>query len=339
MIMLQQLSAIQSIVQQDAAGRWRGGAGASDLMASLTEDFTRACRALAESPEKGIVIVTGFLILGQLAPAPETDGPPGALFLARALAELGKRVVLASDGWCLAALRAGIEAHGGLNGAVSVLALPDPVTGYAWGLERYRRWFFEQVGPVSHLIAIERIGPGYAESSGPQEPAQERPRRNPDSPARCYSAKGRDLTGLHSPAHFLFEFTREGKDIATIGIGDGGNEIGMGRIPRGIISRSIPLGELIACRVPTDSLILCGISNWGGYALAAGCRLLSGRPLTAADYDASREQEVIDSMVQKGRLVDGMTGRPSLSVDGVEFDRYIKALAEIGHVPGILRHE
>ena len=56
----------------------------------------------------------------------------------------------------------------------------------------------------------------------------------------------------------------------TIGIGDGGNEIGMGKIPHETIVKNIPNGDLIHCRVPTDHLIVAGVSNWGAYALAAG---------------------------------------------------------------------
>jgi hypothetical protein len=51
--------------------------------------------------------------------------------------------------------------------------------------------------------------------------------------------------------------------VTTIGIGDGGNEIGMGKIPWEVIRRNIPGGGRIACRVPTSFLLVCGISNWG----------------------------------------------------------------------------
>src|SRR5260370_17073462 len=50
-----------------------------------------------------------------------------------------------------------------------------------------------------------------------------------------------------------------------------------GKIPWSVIRRNIPNGGLVACRVPTDHLIVCGVSNWGAYGLAAGVRILTGR--------------------------------------------------------------
>ena len=79
--------------------------------------------------------------------------------------------------------------------------------------------------------------------------------------------RGLDITPHTFPAHQYFEGIRP---YRTIGIGDGGNEIGMGKIPREVIADNIPNGEQVACQTATDHLIVCGISNWGGYALAAG---------------------------------------------------------------------
>jgi hypothetical protein len=131
----------------------------------------------------------------------------------------------------------------------------------------------------------------------------------------------------------LFENNRRGPPLLrTIGIGDGGNEIGMGKIPRDVIEANVPLGRKIACRTPTDWLIVAGTSNWGAYALAAGFRLLKGAPLPAEMFDRDNEYRVIESMVQAGPLVDGMTGIRSVTVDGLSFERYIQQLTEIGQL-------
>ena len=50
------------------------------------------------------------------------------------------------------------------------------------------------------------------------------------------------------------------------GIGDGGNECGMGSV-RSAVVKHIPLGEEIGCVVPCDALIAAGVSNWGGWGL------------------------------------------------------------------------
>jgi hypothetical protein len=120
--------------------------------------------------------------------------------------------------------------------------------------------------------------------------------------------------------------------IPTIGIGDGGNEIGMGKVPWDVIRRNIPDGGLIACRVPTDHLIVAGVSNWGAYALAAGVRLLRGAPHDPGLFDVGRERELLELMVKHGPLVDGNTGRPVAEVDGLPFDRYAEVLNRLGQL-------
>ena len=66
--------------------------------------------------------------------------------------------------------------------------------------------------------------------------------------------------------------------IGTIGIGDGGNEIGMGKV-RDLVRKHIPHGEEIACCVGADQLITAGVSNWGGYALATALHILHNCPI------------------------------------------------------------
>ena len=62
-----------------------------------------------------------------------------------------------------------------------------------------------------------------------------------------------------------------------------------------------PRGGLIACRVPTDHLIVCGVSNWGAYALAAGVALLRGAKLDPSLFDPEKERELLRIMVERGR--------------------------------------
>ena len=83
---------------------------------------------------------------------------------------------------------------------------------------------------------------------------------------------------------------------------------------------------MIACRVPTDYLIVCGVSNWGAYALAAGVALLRGAKLDPAVFDAEKERELLRIMVEQGPLVDGVTAQPTVTVDGLSFEEYVKPL-------------
>ena len=61
--------------------------------------------------------------------------------------------------------------------------------------------------------------------------------------------------------------------IIFIGIGDGGNELGMGKVLDRIV-KDVPHGETIACVTAADYLITAGVSNWGGYALAVALYLI-----------------------------------------------------------------
>jgi hypothetical protein len=79
----------------------------------------------------------------------------------------------------------------------------------------------------------------------------------------CFELK---YSTLNSFFFFIAGNVRKGA-ITTIGIGDGGNEIGMGNVKEKVIQH-IRNGEDIACNVAVNHLITAGVSNWGGWALA-----------------------------------------------------------------------
>jgi hypothetical protein len=145
--------------------------------------------------------------------------------------------------------------------------------------------------------------------------------------------RGRDITEFTSPAHHLFDDNLGPRPhLSTIGVGDGGNEIGMGKVAWDLIARSVPNGETIACRVPTDHLIVAGVSNWGAYALAAGVYVLRGVKPPADLFDPDRERDILEVMVREGPLVDGVTGRQTATVDGLSWERYAKPLIRIREI-------
>lgn len=323
------LNGIRDVIQEDVGKRGLRADPRRNLINAFPDDFANACRNLAETRDAHVAIVTGFFIPTADPPAGETDGPLGALFLARALVPLGIKVCLVTDSFCATALTAGL-AQARLGSGAELVILPDGgfVTQEVLGKLPPR---------LTHLIAVERVGPNHtAESIETQDPdlrelfEREVPQERRD---RCHTMRGRDVTANMAPAHWLFEVaSRRGPPIATIGIGDGGNEIGMGKMSWDVIRCNIPNGALIACRVPTDYLIVCGISNWGAYGLAAGVRLLRHAPFDTDLFDIERERELLRVMVEAGPLVDGVLGKPSVSVDGLAFDRYAQALEAIRDV-------
>ena len=145
--------------------------------------------------------------------------------------------------------------------------------------------------------------------------------------------RGKVITDKMFPAHLAFEDEcRNTYGHYTIGIGDGGNEIGMGEIPWETIAKNVPNGGLVACRVPTDYNIVCGVSNWGAYGLAAGVWHLRGRPFDPELFSADRERELWEKVLKEAVLVDGVTGERTLTVDGLSWDDYIQPLREIAAI-------
>jgi hypothetical protein len=328
-------AAIRDLIQADVNQRGLRSDPVDNLIHACPEDLEEACRSIVGAASPGLGIITGFYIPGANPPAGETDGPLGALFLARALTPLGIRVVIGTDPFCALALQAGLEACG-LRDTVPLLTLAhadDP------DLYTYAECFDPGGRRLTHWVALERAGPSHTPATvqsqrGATSQTIHRFVREvpPEHHDRCHNMRGGDLTAFMRPAHLLFEGAKDwDKDITTIGIGDGGNEIGMGKIAWETIRRNIPNGGLIACRVPCDHLIVCGVSNWGAYGLAAGICLLRGEGPPGL-FDVERERELLQIMIERGPLVDGVTGTPTLSVDGLPFERYAEPLRRLGEM-------
>jgi hypothetical protein len=319
----QKLDALRGIVQQDVGGRGLARVPGDNLLTACPEDFAAACHSLAEAPAAVLGVVTGFFIPMADPPGWETDGPLGALFLARALPLLGVGVVLATDpGPCQQALRAGLKACG--HDSVPVRPIPASRAGLC----------------LTHLLALERVGPSHTPQSvraqpgaTPEQVARFQAEVPPESHDRCHTMRGRDVTAHTPAAHHLFEPSPEDSPPpVTLAIGDGGNEIGMGKVAWDVIRRNIPDGARIACRVPADHLLVAGVSNWGAYALAAGVALLRRQEVDRDLFDPRREQGLLEVLVEAGSLVDGVRGKSGATVDGLAFEDYVKPLVEIGKV-------
>ncbi|MDR7482804.1 MAG: DUF4392 domain-containing protein [Armatimonadota bacterium] len=229
-----------------------------------------AARVLVDGVAPGdvVVIATGLptypWFLG------EQDGPVGAATLARAMVlGLAARPVIVTEPnhveMCAAAVRgAGLYARG----VDEALRLPTTaaVVGFPleWAAaEREADALLARVGPRA-LVAIERPG---ANEHG-----------------HYHSAGGQRLTEHCAKVDVLFARARAA-GIPTVGIGDGGNELGCAMIreavfatvPRGRRCRC-PCGGSVVPATPTDHLVLTAISNWGAYGVAAAMALLLDRP-------------------------------------------------------------
>jgi hypothetical protein len=348
------LRQLQAIIQRDANNRGLAADPNDNLLTACKDDFVAACNDLQTRKTWWIGIVTGFYIPS--TGAAETDGPLGAVFLARVLNRLGHFVCLLTEDYGVPAFESALRMTEGqqevkLNSAAYFEYRlgrsfdPRPVAQFGgiflWPLFADKHISFVRIAETSGcLIAIERAGPSHSLETLQKQPRPgaapigqflaQAPRGDWD---QYHTMRGHVITDKMAPAHHAFE-APEGKRLTyrTIGIGDGGNEIGMGKIPWETIAKNVPNGGLVACRVAADYNIVCGVSNWGAYGLAAGLWHLSGRPFDEELFSADRERELWEKVLKEAVLVDGVTGRRAITVDGLSWDDYIQPLREIAAI-------
>ena len=125
--------------------------------------------------------------------------------------------------------------------------------------------------------------------------------------------RGADVSAWTLPLDDLFL----GGPWKRLAVGDGGNEIGMGKLPRALIGATVPNGEAIACVTSCDRLIVAGVSNWGAYGLMAALAIVrpEWRERIAPFLSAERDLAVTRATVAAG-AVDGVTARNEATVDG-----------------------
>ncbi|XP_072221631.1 D-glutamate cyclase, mitochondrial isoform X2 [Leuresthes tenuis] len=283
----------------------------------LQDELLRSCLALSHS--SSVVITTGFPTHFMHSPPDETDGPPGAIAMATMLLSLGKRVTLLTDRRALEMNRAIVDEAvrtGVLKSAIPLLTYEDE------GPDAALNFLCHHGDPskprYDHLVAIERSG--RAEDGN------------------YYNMRGINIKHLVDPIDNLFIAAKNIAGITTTGIGDGGNELGMGKLKERVQSL-MPKGSLIACDVSADSAITAGVSNWGGYAVACGLYLLHTCPShrrylrrglepaatkeqlqdwTANLPSVEKEESCLATLVRFG-IRSGKTGNLAMEVDGLTF--------------------
>jgi hypothetical protein len=318
-------------------------------------DLTGAVSSLVAKGKK-VVIITGFYVSVGDPPATETDGPPGALTLAEGLKYLGMEVSLLSDEYTLSTLKAGLKILNLTEKEIPVICFPlehldqdytsrmmNEENESSFSIRFVQDFFNSLLGQgLTHLIYIERVGPNHTLDSFMAQKRQAKPPLRefeailpPPIRNRCFSSRLEDITRFTAKTHFLLELAERLKlPIESIGIGDRGNEIGAGKIPwEAFKQNSTTNREPVFCsRGRTDYLISCGISNWGGYALLAGVALAEGRPDVLEKVTPEQEGMVLDYLVRHGPAIDGITCRQDRSVDGIEFDDYMRVIERIKEI-------
>ncbi|MGG6310559.1 glutamate cyclase domain-containing protein [Paenibacillus macerans] len=256
-------------------------------------------------PRRPVFFLAGFPSMTWLFEGiGETDGPAGSAVLARVLEQTKQAIpVIITAKPYMAIMEAALQAAG--------LVVTDLRTAM----------FSKQDEDSAPVAAVQSFPTNLEEAAAEAERlfrdyepaavvAVEMPGRGKDG--NYHSFKGRII-----PAHMvaqgevLFAYARM-KRILTIGFGDGGNELGMGKLAS-TTSRVVPHGEKISCVTPADITVVASISNWGAYAVAAVLAVAERQPRVFQDIDIPR---IIERIVDAGG-VDGRTNRPVLKEDGV----------------------
>lgn len=321
------MSRIESLIRRDPARRGLLGSDGGDLGRG---ELAAAATNLADRGGE-IAIVTGFAVPNQHGIDAETDGPPGAVILADVLNGLGMEVTLVTDETCRRAVAAAMTAAGLNTQSLAICPLH--------GANDWCHQFLTDHSSLTHLISIERVGPAHTlESLHSQHRAAAAPAKSFETLVpmsahnRCHNMRGDTLDEFTAPLHVLFEKLPERiPDARSIGVGDGGNELGMGRFAWEILHPLVPgaHGPRMVCRIATDWTIISGTCNWGGFALAACVALLRGRPELIARWPSERHEELLTAMVTTGNAVDGVTREHVATVDGLPFVTYEQVCSAI----------
>ena len=251
--------------------------GVSELKSYVPNDFCTATAEYLLQSSGDVIITTGFYILS--AGQHETDGPPAAIAIGNALESLGRNVIYVSDNLSIPMLQAWAGSES------KIIEFPieteSASTVFAEGL-------LEKLKP-GLLLSIERCGR--------------------TSEGSYLNMRGLDITEHTAKIDYLFDY-----GFPSIGIGDGGNEIGMGNLIQ-YIPGVATLPNLPAIPM-VDRLILASVSNWGGYGLVAGLSKLSGEKLLPSSQE---DEKLIKNFVDAG-AVDGITASQVYKVDSFDLD-------------------
>ncbi|NWZ62257.1 GLUCM protein, partial [Acrocephalus arundinaceus] len=279
-------------------------------------ELLRACLALSHAGS--VLITTGFPTHFSHQPPEENDGPPGALAIAAMLQALEKQVAIVTDQRAMDLNKKIIEEAVQLG----ILKKPIPLLSYQRESADSALMFLCESGNpgrprFDHLVAIERAGMA--------------------ADGNYYNARKVNIKHLVDPIDELFLAAQTIPGVTTTGVGDGGNELGMGKV-KDAVKKHIKNGDVIACDVEADFTVVAGVSNWGGYAIACALHVLRccelhdrylrravGFPCAPGERlwlpalpSVAKEEKLLKALVQLG-VRSGKTASLEMEVDGLPF--------------------
>jgi len=211
----------------------------------------------------------------------ETDGPIGAIALYRVLERLGHEPIFG----CAPPISKV------LAGDFRTLEVPI----LSW----------EATRPIVE-VALAEIQPAVIVSI-------ERPGVAKDG--RYYNMRGKDISDSLAKFDLFFDLC----NCPTIGVGDGGNEIGMGNIYDELAQLAI-VPAVTRC----DELVIATVSNWGVYGIIAAM----SRELRQDLFSLFDPVEIVRHLVDRG-AVDGKTGVAECTEDGFPLTVGLSIIAQL----------
>ena len=268
---------------------------AKELTALVARDEAGRGASKLSSPRELMRAASAFAPLRKLAVvsgfyvpaagAPETDGPGGAAILARAFQREGRECEIWTDARC-----------------IEVIAECAKAAGCAENTARIAPASLKERAPDG-IIFVERLG------------------RAVDG--RYYNFKKQDISEWTAPLDALAD-EAAGLGIHTIGIGDGGNEAGMGNFYAELCAL---LPGYAACLsvVRAEFALTADVSNWGAYALAEALSFVWG---VRRGIEPGEETKMLEAAARAG-AADGISGKCETSVDGFCAAALEKKIAEL----------
>ncbi|MHC1627691.1 MAG: glutamate cyclase domain-containing protein [Candidatus Nezhaarchaeales archaeon] len=262
-----------------------------------------AAEIIANAKPRRVLIITGFRVLPSMAQ--ETDGPPGALILAKTLMDLEVEVLLAIEEESIDILSAGLDELG-----IKCRVVPLPVNV---DLTDFSRRLFDEV-PTDLVVFVEKAGSNDV--------------------GVYHNMLGVDVTRYHAKVEALLHEAQRRK-CSVIAIGDGGNEVGFGLIRRAVelfVPRGrdcgCPCRRGIASSSKADLVVVSSASNIGCYAVSCALSVLKG---ISWPHDRDVEIRLLKAIINAG-AIDGMSGKSEMKVDGIPVEVTASVVEMLKHI-------
>lgn len=266
----------------------------------ITYDVSQAILGMKNAK---VAIVTGIVIKDHL-PKGEVDGPIGAAVLGRALAKLGHKVDLMMEA----------EMQDVAEGLIKTLQYDGKyVNTSGRSSEEVKGW----ADNYDIAVTVEKLG------------------RNSKGLRHSVNGTPLEKTGDYYIDDFIVAMNEKGK--LTIGIGDGGNEIGFGKIHDKVqqivlhaADCGCPCHGGIATTTATKHLISAAVSNYGAYTVAAALALGAKNPDLL--IDGATVKKLIEGVVALGCLDGGTVNPKFIGDDGIPIAAVMRTVDQLASV-------